>query len=110
MIACKGRTTLKQYMSFKPIKRGIKVWAAACSKTGYLLNFDIYQGKQEDPEVGLGERVVTSLASPIDNKGFCFYFDGFFSKYVPMIEKMLKKIILVVVPYNQTESIFLQLF
>jgi len=46
MIACKGRTTLKQYMPLKPIKRGIKVLAAACSKTGYLLNFDIYQGKQ----------------------------------------------------------------
>lgn len=90
MIACKGRTTLKQYMPLKPIKRGIKVWAAACSKTGYLLNFDIYQGKQGDPEVGLGERVVTSLSSPFDNKGFCFYFDGFFSN-VPMMEKMLKK-------------------
>lgn len=94
MIACKGRTTLKQYMPLKPIKRGIKVWAAACSKTGYLLTFDIYQGKQGDPEVGLGETVVTSLASLFDNKGFCFYFDSFF----PMMEKMLKKKILVVVP------------
>jgi len=90
MIACKGRITLKQYMPLKPIKRGIKVLAAVCSKTGYLLNFDIYQGKQGDPEVGLGERVVTSLSSPFDNKGFCFYFDGVFSN-VPMMEKMLKK-------------------
>lgn len=90
MIACKGRTTLKQYMPLKPIKRGIKVWAACCAQTGYLLNFDIYQGKQGDPEIGLGERVVTLLASPFDNKGFCFYFDSFFSN-IPMMNKMLEK-------------------
>lgn len=77
-------------MPLKPIKRGIKVWAASCSKTGYLLNFDIYQGKQGDPEIGLGERVVTSLSNPFSNKGFCFYFDGFFSN-IPIMKNMLEK-------------------
>jgi hypothetical protein len=45
MVAFKGRTTLKQYMPLKPIKRGIKIWAAACSKTGYLLQFEAYVPK-----------------------------------------------------------------
>ncbi|XP_015375252.1 PREDICTED: piggyBac transposable element-derived protein 4-like, partial [Diuraphis noxia] len=90
MVAFKGRTTIKQYMPLKPIKRGIKVWAAACSKTGYLLQFEVYQGKQGDPEIGLGEKVVTHLANLYDNKGYCFYFDGFFSN-IPMVKSMVEK-------------------
>ncbi|CAI6348589.1 unnamed protein product [Macrosiphum euphorbiae] len=90
MVAFKGRTTIKQYMPLKPIKRGIKIWAAACSKTGYLLQFEVYQGKQGDPEIGLGEKVVTHLANLYDNKGYCFYFDGFFSN-IPMVKNMVEK-------------------
>lgn len=54
MCAFKGRTSLKQYMPMKPIKRGFKIWALACSKTGYLLNFQIYQGKVESMGEMLG--------------------------------------------------------
>ncbi|CAG5000205.1 unnamed protein product [Parnassius apollo] len=63
MIRFKGRSTLKQYMPFKPIKRGYKVWVRADSKTGYVYEFSIYTGKREDqaPEVGLGIKVVKSL-------------------------------------------------
>ena len=36
MIKFTGRSTLKQYMPLKPVKRGIKVWALADSHNGYF--------------------------------------------------------------------------
>lgn len=45
MIRFKGRSSIKQYMPMKPIKRGFKVWVCACSSTGYVCNFQIYEGK-----------------------------------------------------------------
>jgi len=60
MILFKGRSTIKQYMLLKPVKRGYKVWARCDSTTGYVYQFDIYTGKAEDQQagVGLGSRVV----------------------------------------------------
>ena len=39
MIKFTGRSSLKQYMPMKPIKRGIKVWALADSHNGYFHYF-----------------------------------------------------------------------
>ncbi len=36
MIKFQGRSTLKQYMPLKPIKRGIKVWMLGESHNGKL--------------------------------------------------------------------------
>lgn len=33
-------------MPAKPTKYGIKVWMAADSSNGYVLNFDVYSGKE----------------------------------------------------------------
>lgn len=44
MIEYKGKTSLKQYMPMKPIKRGIKMWCRADSTNDYLSEFDIYTG------------------------------------------------------------------
>ena len=40
-----GRSTLKQYMPLKPVKRGIKVWVRADSHNGYFSQFQVYKGK-----------------------------------------------------------------
>lgn len=45
MIPFKYRSTLKQYMPLKPIKRGYKVWYLADSHRGYIIKFEIYSGK-----------------------------------------------------------------
>lgn len=90
MVAFKGRTSLKQYMPMKPIKRGFKVWALACSVTGYLFSFDVYQGKEGPCEDTLGERVIMKLARPLENRGFCIYFDNFFTT-IPLMEKLSNK-------------------
>ncbi|CAG4957859.1 unnamed protein product [Parnassius apollo] len=50
MIKFKGRSTLKQYMTMKPIKRGFKVGARADSHSGYLYQLQVYAGKTENVE------------------------------------------------------------
>ncbi|XP_023311304.1 piggyBac transposable element-derived protein 3-like [Anoplophora glabripennis] len=46
MIRFKGRSSFRQYMPMKPIKRGYKVWVRADS-TGYKCEFQIYTGKAD---------------------------------------------------------------
>lgn len=80
MIAFKGRSGMEQYMPMKPIKRGFKVWALADSESGYLINFDIYTGKNSNnlTTFGLGENVVLNLSQYLEMKFHCIYFDNFF--------------------------------
>ena len=61
MIPFKGRSSLKQYMPLKPVRRGIKVWARADSSNGYVSAFQIYTGKQGG--TGLGAKVVKGRIS-----------------------------------------------
>ena len=44
MIPFKGRSSMKQYLPLKPVKRGFKVWALADSLNGYLYDFNVYTG------------------------------------------------------------------
>ena len=55
MITFKGRSTLKQYMPQKPVKRGIKVWALADAINGFVSMFQVYTDKQGNTvQKGLG--------------------------------------------------------
>ena len=76
----KGRSTLKQYMPFKLVKRGIKIWLRCNASTGYTYDFNIYSGKEMELSVGtLGERVVNKLASSIIEPDVTLCFDRFFT-------------------------------
>ena len=80
MIKFKGRSSLKQYMPMKPIKRGIKMWCRADSINGYLNDFEIYTGKSgEGVTQDLGYSVVTKLCSVLYGKWHEVYFDNFFT-------------------------------
>ena len=76
-------------MPAKPIKRGFKVWVRADSVTGYVYEFQIYAGKNDNntTELGLGANVVKALTkSLIDEKVQAHVaFDNFFSSY-PLME------------------------
>lgn len=85
MIKFQGRSSLKQYMPQKPIKRGIKVWVLGDSQTGYFSKFDIYCGKGSSPE-NLGTRVVKTLTEPLKGKFHHVYFDNFFTNEQLMTE------------------------
>ena len=63
MIRFKGRSSLKQYLPMKPIRRGIKVWVRADSHNGYISEFYIYKGKEDNIITqNLGEKVVEKLS------------------------------------------------
>lgn len=72
MIPFKGRSSLKQYMPMKPVKRGLKVWCLAESKTSYVHKFEVYTGKNDmghvPEEKALGAQVVLSLTSHLQGK------------------------------------------
>ncbi|XP_050049948.3 piggyBac transposable element-derived protein 4-like [Dermacentor andersoni] len=80
MVAFKGRSSMKQYIPMKPIKRGYKVWCRADSKTGYLLQFQVYEGKnaQRPANQSLGEHVVLSLSENVQ-PGTRLFFDNYFT-------------------------------
>ena len=79
MIKFQGRSSLKQYMPKKPIKRGIKVWVLGDSTNGYFSRFDIYQGREENREVGLSEHVVKKLTKELKHKYHHVFFDNYFT-------------------------------
>jgi hypothetical protein len=89
MVKFKGRSTLKQYIPAKPIKRGYKLWCLWDSITGYLFNYKIYVGKENTDEQGtlLGERAVFSLISGHGFDGKSLYFDNFFTS-IELLEKL----------------------
>lgn len=79
MIKFKGRSSLRQYMPMKPIKRGYKVWIRA-DESGYVCRFQIYTGKVSDiAEKSLGFRVTKDLTKDLIGKGHNLYFDNFFN-------------------------------
>ena len=81
MINFKGRSSIKQYLPLKPIKRGYKVWCLCDPITDYLFNYQIYLGKEETSgkEIPLGEGVVFDLISGHNFQGKHLYFDNFFT-------------------------------
>ena len=50
------RSTLKQYMPMKPVKRGLKVWMRADSINNYVSEFQVYVGKEKSAEKGTGSK------------------------------------------------------
>ncbi|XP_030751726.1 piggyBac transposable element-derived protein 4-like [Sitophilus oryzae] len=48
MTKFKGRSSLKQYLPLKPIKREIKIWQRCDSVSGYVYDFNIYQRRESD--------------------------------------------------------------
>lgn len=91
MVAFKGRSSLKQYIPNKPIKRGLKVWAIACAVTGFFINFEVYEGKAalREKDETLGEHVVLGLAKAIEPVGY-WIFNIFFTNLF-LLKKLLSK-------------------
>jgi len=91
MVAFKGRSSMKQYVPKKPVKRGFKVWVRADSHNGYISDFDVYTGKKGDTaEVGLGGSVVKRLTRDLVGKYYHIYMDNFFSS-VTLYKNLLEE-------------------
>ena len=79
LVAFKGRSSMKQYLPMKPVKRGFKIWVRADSHNGYICQFECYTGRKGDTtEVGLVGSVVTRLTRDLVGKNYHIYMDSFF--------------------------------
>jgi hypothetical protein len=89
MVGFKGRSKMKQSMPAEHTRNGFKVWMLVDCGTGYVYNFDIYEGKGEQgPETGQSQRVVTTLIKPLEERRWhVIGMDGFFSS-VELFEKL----------------------
>ena len=88
MIPFKGRSSMKQYLPLKPVKRGFKVWAMADSLNGYLYDFNVYTGATAERETALGEKVVLTLSESVKGKHHQLFFDNYFTS-ISLLEKLL---------------------
>ena len=79
MVPYKGRSSLKQYMPKKPVRRGLKVWMRVDGVTGYVSQYQVYVGKEVSSETGLGARVVKDLTSTLVSKYYHIFCDNFFT-------------------------------
>lgn len=81
MIRCKSRfVTWKQYMPLKPIKHGIKVFVLACGESGYVYNFDVYQGRQSSGSTSVMELVLgTLITGNLQGSGRILYTDNYYT-------------------------------
>ena len=81
MVKYKGRSSIKQDMPKKPIKRGFNIWMIADSDSGYVTKFQVYEGKTSTgkTEKGLSKKVVLTLSQEISHKYHHVYFDNFFT-------------------------------
>ena len=62
------------------MKRGIKPWVLAESKTGYVYRHQVYKGKESgQAERYLARRVVRDLLINFDGMGHHVYMDDYFS-------------------------------
>lgn len=93
MVKFKGRSSLKQYMRDKPVKRGYKIWML-CDESSYNLKFQIYTGKVEgsNREFNLGERIVTDLCRGLEGKNHIAIMDNYFTSYSCFYHLKEKKI------------------
>ena len=47
IVPFESRSSVKQYMPMKPVKRGYNVWFLAESRTGFVSQFDIHSGRND---------------------------------------------------------------
>ena len=88
MIPFKGRSSMKQYIPLKPVKRGFKVWAMADALNGYLYDFNVYTGATGERETALGKKVVLTLSESIKGRHHQLFFDNFFTS-ISLLDKLL---------------------
>lgn len=81
MVPYKGRLSFLQYLPLKPVKWGIKIWSMCESATGYLYNFQVYTGKDDDARPGLSERVVRALCECIVFRHCKLFIDNFYTGF-----------------------------
>lgn len=80
MVGFKGRSSMRQHIAAKAHSTGYKVWMLVECDSGYVYNFEIYEGKGATSEEGQAGRVVQTLIEPLHKHSYhVVAMDGFFS-------------------------------
>lgn len=71
-------------MKDKPTKWGIKVWVLADATNGYVKRLQVYTGKDEGIQSGIGlcSRVVLGLVQGLETSGLHLYTDNYYTSPV----------------------------
>ncbi|XP_047140899.1 piggyBac transposable element-derived protein 3-like [Hydra vulgaris] len=93
MVPFKGKSLLRQYLPKKPHKWGFKLLGRS-GISGFLYNFDIYQGKSKnnsDTSLGVSADVVIYMTSSLSDKhNFKVFADNYFTS-LPLIVELRKR-------------------
>ena len=88
MVPYRGIFSIKQYIQNKPT-RFLYKFSFLCEADGYLYNFELYKGKDEERKEPLDTSVVKRMSSIIENKKYkkqILYFDNFFTSYTLLVD------------------------
>lgn len=90
MIAYFGKHGCKQFIKGKPLRFGFKVWSL-CTPSGYMVNFEIYQGNNPRANPVYEEKfgkcaapliqMIEDLPQDMQALPFAFYFDNLFTSF-----------------------------
>ncbi|XP_041986312.1 piggyBac transposable element-derived protein 4-like [Aricia agestis] len=84
LLAFRGRCKFRQYIPSKPAKYGVKILAMVDAKKFYILNLEIYAGKQPVGPFAVSNKpfdVVNRLVQPISKTGRNVTFDNWFTSF-----------------------------
>lgn len=98
MIEYYGRHGMKQFLKDKPVPFGFKVWSL-CTCSGYMVNFEVYQGKcsrkKTEDEERFGKCIaplfsmIKDFQNDVRSLPFSFYFDNLFTGFPALIHLKL---------------------
>lgn len=84
LVAFRGRCKFRQYIPSKPAKYGIKIIALVDATNFYILNLEIYPGKQPAGPFTASNKpfdVVNRIVGPISKSNRNLTFDNWFTSY-----------------------------
>lgn len=86
----RGRCSFRQYMPNKPAKYGLKVHALVDARTHYLVNMEVYVGKQPDGPFNVSNSpkdIVDRLVTPVSKTNRNITLDNWYTSY-ELFEKL----------------------
>lgn len=91
IVAYKGRfCCIRQFMKGKPVRFGIKIWAAVSSKSRYVWSITVYLGAGTEREEGesVSQEAVLTAVRGLENRGHVIVTDNYFTSPKLLMELM----------------------